>query len=125
MNEEDVAELLELAIHAENSPELTDAVVDAFLSTNTECPPQRTERVRALFIQKIFSAVHCEPVQNIEQRWPFGRWIEATRESVRLTRDDIASAIRKNTTFVERLEKGEDLPWRLSLIHISEPTRPY
>ena len=33
------------------------------------------------------------------------------RESVRLTRDDIAAALNRDREFVERLENGDQLPW--------------
>lgn len=112
MNEEDITKLLEMTLHSEDSPELNDAVVDAFLAIETKCPPEKTERVRARFVEKILSSVHCEPVQRVDKRWSFGRWIEATRESVRLTREDVATALHKDFTFVEKVEKGESLPWK-------------
>jgi hypothetical protein len=113
MNDEDLMKVLQSTLRSEQSPELTDAVVDAFLSIPVECSPEQVERMRARFVEKMFGELHREPVRQIEEKWPFGRWVEAIRESLRLTRVDIAVALRKDVTFVARLEKGETLPWHL------------
>lgn len=120
MNDEELSELLKLTFHSEDSPELTDAVVDAFLTTEAECSSEKTGRVRARFVQKVLFAVHCDPVRRIDRKWSFGRWIEATRESVRLTRSDVGEALRKDALFIERLESGEKLPWKYSPGDVAE-----
>jgi transcriptional regulator with XRE-family HTH domain len=130
MKDEEIAKLLELTICSEHSPELTDEVVDAILSKTVECPPDKTARVRTRFVEKILWALHHEPVRRIDHKWTLGRWVEAVRESVRLTRADVATALGQDVAFIERLERGELTPWecppdsaanlmRLFRIHIS------
>jgi hypothetical protein len=111
MNDEEITKLLELTICSEHSPDLNDEVVDAILSRAEECLPEKTARVRRRFVEKILWTLHHEPVRRIDNKWTLGRWIEAVRESVRLTRADIATAIGQDIAFVERLERGELLPW--------------
>ncbi|HKR58559.1 MAG TPA: hypothetical protein VJS64_02410 [Pyrinomonadaceae bacterium] len=42
------------------------------------------------------------------------------RISFRLTRDDIATALNKDPEFVERLERGEKLPWEFKANDIGD-----
>lgn len=92
--------------------EMTDAIVDAFLSVPNDCTLEGMNRIEARFVEKLFQQVHREPVRTLAQKWPFNRWLEAMRESLRLTRDDIAIALKKDRAFVERLENGDQEPWR-------------
>ena len=111
MNDEEILKLLEMTICSEHSPEISDEVADAILSRYEECPPEKTARVRARFVEKVILTLHPQPVRDVAAKWPLGRWIEAIRESLRLTREDIAAAIGKEVIFVERLERGEAPPW--------------
>lgn len=110
MSNEEFLKLLREACSVEE-PELNDATVDAFLSIPSECEPQSIRRIEARFVEKLFGDVHREPVRTFAARWPFNRWLESMRESVRLTRDDIAAALNRDREFIERLENGDQLPW--------------
>lgn len=111
MNDEEVLKLLEITVNSEHSPEISDEVADTILSKSQECSPEKTARLLARFIEKVILTLHPQPVRKIDARWPLGRWFEAIRESLRLTRDDIAAAVGKEVIFVERLERGEVQPW--------------
>jgi hypothetical protein len=90
---------------------LSDAVVDAFLSLPSDCAAETERRIDAKFVAKLFEDLHREPVKSLAAKWPFNRWLEAMRESVRLTRADVAAALSRDVEFVERLENGDRLPW--------------
>ena len=111
MNDEEILKLLEMTICSEHSPEISDEVADAIMSRSEECPPEKTARIRARFVEKVILTLHPQPVREISAKWPLGRWFEAIRESLRLTREDVAAAIGKEASFVERLERGEVMPW--------------
>ena len=111
MNEEEILKLLEATICSEHSPEVSDEVADAILSRSEECPPEKAARLRARFVEKVILTLHPRPVREIDAKWPLGRWLEAIRESLRLTREDVAAAAGKEVIFVERLERGEVPPW--------------
>lgn len=111
--DEELSQFLSDFFLSEDAPELTDSDVEMFMSTPDHSPSGMSERVRAKFTAKILGDLHPEPVQQIKERWPLGRWIEAVREKARLTRRDIGTALGKDDSFVEKLETGEILPWNL------------
>jgi hypothetical protein len=111
MSQEDLENLLRSTICSEDSPGLSDAVVGAFISTQTPTSREITDRVRAKFVARVLDAFHDTPVREIREKWPFGRWIEAVRESVRLTRADIGAAVSRSSDFIEKLENGDLPPW--------------
>lgn len=123
MNDEEILKLLEITICSEHSPEINDEVADAILSRSEECPPEKMARVRARFVEKVILTLHPQPVKEIGGKWPLGRWFEAIRESLRLTREDVAVAIGKEVSFVERLERGEVLPWESDPGEVAELMR--
>ena len=123
MNDEEILKLLELTICSEHSPEISDEVADAILSRSEECSPEKTARVRARFVEKVILMLHPQPVREISAKWPIGRWFEAIRESLHLTREDVAVAIGKEVIFVERLERGEVLPWECEPDEVAELMR--
>jgi transcriptional regulator with XRE-family HTH domain len=120
MSEEDIPKLLRTTLYSEDAPELNDAVIDAFLSTPTQCPPETVNRVRTLFVTKLFETFHYEPVREIKEKWPFGRWVEAIRESFRLTREDLATTLHKEPSFLERFENGDSPPWSFSAKDVAD-----
>lgn len=99
---------------SEDAPELTDSEVELFMSAPDHTPPGMAERVHAKFVAKILGDLHPDLIQQIKERWPLGRWIEAIRKKARFTRGDIGVAIGKDESFVEKIETGEILPWELS-----------
>jgi transcriptional regulator with XRE-family HTH domain len=44
---------------------------------------------------------------------PFGRWIQTVRHTARLAVSDIAAAMGKEPSYVDRLESGSTCPWDL------------
>jgi len=97
----------------DDAPPLSDAVVDGFLNASSSGDFERTERVRRLFVQRLLAALHPVPVRHVEHPWSFGRWIEAIRLSVGLSRADVATAINDDSHLLERLEHSDVPPWQL------------
>jgi transcriptional regulator with XRE-family HTH domain len=92
---------------------LSDSLIEAFLNGVVEPDEARTMRIRRAFVHRLLSQLHPVPVRHVEDRWSFGRWIEAIRQSVGLTRADIAAAISDDAGFVERVERTDVPPWLL------------
>jgi transcriptional regulator with XRE-family HTH domain len=67
------------------------------------------------FVKNVLAELHRRPVRELAQPWPFGRWLEATRQGARLSRENVALALEKDEDFVEQIETGEILPWNLSV----------
>jgi hypothetical protein len=111
VNNDEFLKILQETIDAEQPGELSDAVVDAFLSVPSPRSPETEHRIEAKFVAKLFADLHREPVKNLAAKWPFNRWLEAIRESLRLTRLDVAAALGREVEFVESLENGDRLPW--------------
>lgn len=113
MNNDELLKLLRAAVCSEEAPEFNDATVDVFLAIPNECPPEKLDRIRARFVRRLFDEIHRQPVRILSEKWPLNRWLESMRESVGLTRADIAAALDKDCEFIERLENGDRLPWDL------------
>jgi hypothetical protein len=120
LNEEQLLELFREATCSDEASQLDDVSVDAFLAFSAECSPERAHRIGSLFVKKLFEEIHKEPVRTLSAKWPFHSWLESMRTSVRLTRDDIASALNQDHEFIERLENGEKLPWELQAKDIGD-----
>jgi hypothetical protein len=99
---------------------LSDNVVDSFLDGLGEPDHARTDRVRRLFVHKLLSQLHPVPVRHVDSRWSFGRWLEAIRLSVGLTRGDIAAAITDDVRFIERVEQTDVAPWQLKASAVAD-----
>ena len=104
----------------DNAPCVSDALIDTFLNAMTVTNQERTERIRRLFVQRLLSNLHRVPVRHIERTWSFGRWIEAIRNSVGLTRADVAAAIDGEAGFVERIEHSDILPWQVNTAAVAD-----
>lgn len=118
MSDEEFIELLRASLRSEKdlqAPEGAD-----YLSTPVECSSEEIESMHADFVKKVFGHLHQEPIRQIQQKLPFGRWIEAARKRARLTREGIAKAVSKDASFVQRLEEGEILPWSLSFVDAAD-----
>jgi transcriptional regulator with XRE-family HTH domain len=111
MSDEDIDKLLHDLFRSEYAPPLTDALVDAFLDTPVECSQESINRIRARFAEKVLMDIHKTPVTDIKEKLPFGRWIEAIRQKARLTREDVATAIKKDANYIEAIETGTLAPW--------------
>ena len=119
MSDEDAVKHSQQVMQSESTSDLDDKRFKTF-SPAADCSHSELNRVRALFVAKVFRAIHHQPVRHFDEKWTFGRWLEAIRESVRLTREDIADAIGKDVLFVEQLENGEVLPWECSSSDIAD-----
>lgn len=120
MNDEELLRILRFTVCSDIAPELTDQAVDEFISASPESSPEHLRRLTAKFVEKVFASIHGEPVKDLQQKWTFGRWFEAMRESVRLTRKEIATALNQDPSFVERLEAGDVVPWAFSARDIGD-----
>lgn len=120
MNEDQLLELFREATCSDESSQLDDVSVDAFLAFPAEYSAQRAERIGRLFVKKLFEEIHREPVRTLSTKWPFHMWLESMRTSIRLTRDDIAMALNKDYEFIEHIEKGEKLPWEFQVRDIGD-----
>lgn len=111
MNDEEIIKFLELTMQSSVESELTNEAVDAILLEAKECPDERTDRVRRRYIEKLFEELYPSPVQKIENKFTFGRWIESARNKVKLAPADVASSLGQEPVFLERIERGEIPPW--------------
>jgi transcriptional regulator with XRE-family HTH domain len=113
MSEEEVSKRLQDLFRSKDAPELTDAEIEAFISTASEVPPGTGERVRAKFVRKVLEKLHPQPIHRVDEPLPFGRWLERERQKARLSREDIAVAVGKDELFIARIETEDILPWQL------------
>jgi transcriptional regulator with XRE-family HTH domain len=110
MSDEDRDTTLDDLLLSEGSLPLTDQLVDAFLTSPAQASVRSGGRVMNLFVRKVLEDLHKEPVREVEAE-PFGRWLETVRRKARLAISDIAAAIGKDASYVERLESGGIWPW--------------
>jgi hypothetical protein len=109
-----------LSFLAEDAGPLSDRVVDGFLSAVSVGDPDRTQRIRGVFVRRLLETLHPTPVRTVEKMWSFGRWIEAIRKSVGLDRSDVAAAIGSDVDFIDRVERSDVLPWTLKETTIAD-----
>jgi transcriptional regulator with XRE-family HTH domain len=110
--DEEFDEMLHELFSSDHSPELTDSVVDAFLASPAKAPKQSGDRVIILFATRVLADFHKQPIRHVEPQ-TFATWIQGIRKLARLEIRDIATAVGKDFTYVERLETGLTLPWNL------------
>jgi hypothetical protein len=108
MDRDDSA-LLDL-FSSEDSPPLTDAVVDAFLASPAQATGESSGRVMTLFVRKVLADLHKDPIKVVGAE-SFGRWMETVRRNARLALADIGTAIGRDAAYIERLEFGTLWPW--------------
>lgn len=111
MNDEEIIKLLQLTTARENIAQLNDEAVDEFLSQAKDCPAEKTDRVRKRYIEKILEELNPLPVRKIETKATFGRWLEAARKNAHLSRTDVAAVLEQQPIFIEKIERGDILPW--------------
>jgi transcriptional regulator with XRE-family HTH domain len=97
---------------------LTDAEVDEYLSNPVECPSETLQRIRARIIEKLLRERYPKPIAQAEGT-PFGRWIEEARKKTGISTEALEEAIGKKKPYVERLESGALLPWKLPAVDIA------
>ena len=110
LEEEDLDDALRELFSSDESPPLTDSLVDAFLSSSAEAPKESGDRVIAAFVRKVLEDLHKEPVKDVQPQ-TFGAWIQGIRELARLALTDIALTVGKEPAYIERLESGIAVPW--------------
>lgn len=117
---DDFLPLLDAALTSVGAePDLTDAEVDAFLSQPVECNDAALERIYRRFIEKVLRELNESPVTEVEGI-PFGRWIEQTRITAHLSSEFVEAALAKRAPFLQRLETGVLLPWKLPAAEIAK-----
>jgi transcriptional regulator with XRE-family HTH domain len=120
MSEKELLELLRESLVSEKSAPLTDAEADALLSAPVKQSPVNIKRLRKGVVERILSDLYQEPVREIGRRITFGRWIQQARKAARLSLDAVAPAIGKDTSFIERIEDEEVLPWALTANSVAD-----
>lgn len=98
---------------------LTDEFVDHFL-TGTVQASAHNVRVRALYTRKLLASLYPTPVRHVEERWSFGRWLEAARGSLGISIADVALAIDTDVISLERLERSDVPPWEFRPALVAE-----
>lgn len=119
-SDEEIIASMKLVLRSKYAPPLSERAINSFLSLPDNEIKVDTKSMLAGFTKKVFASLHKRPVRQLAQPWPFGRWLEGTRQSVRLTHENVAAALGKDEAFVEQIETGEILPWKLSLSDAEE-----
>lgn len=113
MSDKEMNELLREMFRSEDSPPLTDAIVDSFLALPEEYPEEKIRRMRSRFVERLLAEANPEPVRTLKEKLPFGRWLEAVRQKAKLTREDVAAVIGVEPAYVEQIETGDLAPQSL------------
>lgn len=113
MSDKEMNELLREMFRSEDSPPLTDAVVDSFLTLPEQYPEEKIRRMRSRFVECLLVEANPSPVRTLKEKLPFGRWIEAIRQKAKLTREDIAAVIGMEPAYIEQVESGDLAPQTL------------
>lgn len=111
--DDDIIDLLQSTMRSEYAPDLPDDLIEKLLSFEPECPPGTAERIKSLFVAKVFHDLHPKPVKHLEENCSLGSWLRAERVRARLLCKDIADAIHKDVSIIQQLEDGDLLPWNL------------
>jgi transcriptional regulator with XRE-family HTH domain len=113
MSDEEMSQFLQEMFRSEDAPPLSDAVIDAFLALPEDYPEEQVQRMHARFVERLLAETNPEPVRKAKEKLPLGRWIEAARQKVKLTREDISAALGKEPSYVEQVETGGVAPHSL------------
>lgn len=116
MNDKEVLEMLRESFVSEDAPPLTAEEAEVLLSAPlpTKASPATLKKARKRGAERALARLHQEPVRSVRRGTPFGSWIAQARESARLTRVDVAAAIGKDPSYVEKVEEEEILPWKIT-----------
>jgi transcriptional regulator with XRE-family HTH domain len=113
MSHDEFVELFREALFEEVASHPSDEELKEFMSGPADTSPDMLERMRKEFVEKILQRLRPEPARHAGSEMTFGRWIEQARKEARLTQGFIATALGEPPSFVERLEKGQTLPWTI------------
>lgn len=116
MSDKELIEILRESFLSDDAPPLTDEEAEVLLSAPVPVKesPAAVRRARKRFVEKLFTQLHREPVRLVGRGITFGEWIARARDKAHLTLEDIGEAVGKDAAFIERLEFGEVLPWKVS-----------
>lgn len=92
---------------------LTDSVVDEYLSMPLEYSEEEQKQMYARYVEKVLKKLHPRQIIHLDEKWPLGRWLEATRSSAHLTREDIADTIGQSVSYIAEIETEEIPPWEI------------
>lgn len=116
---DDILKLLDDALQADSVIDVSDADANAILMQSPECSEESLQRMRRIFVEKALSGINKVPVTEAENT-PFGRWIEKIRGKASLSSESIEKAIGKRSPYIERLETGALMPWKLPASDVAE-----
>jgi hypothetical protein len=116
---DDILKLLDDALQADSVIDVSDADADAILMQSPECSEESLQRMRRIFVEKALSGINRVPVTEAENT-PFGRWIEKIRKKASLSSESIEKALGKRSPYIERLETGALMPWKLPASDVAE-----
>lgn len=116
MSDHKAKDILRDALLAEKEIPVTDAEAEEALRERDLTPERlrELEEGRAQFARMALRDLHRVVVQSIGGDQTIGEWFRRTREEARLSRNMIATALGKDTSFVEQLESNKISPPRLS-----------
>lgn len=116
MSDKELIEILRESLLSDDALPLTDEEAEVLLSAPVPVKesPAALRRARKRFVEKLLLQLHREPVRLVGRGVTFGEWIARARYKAHLTSEDIGEAVGKDAAFIERLEIGEVLPWKVS-----------
>jgi transcriptional regulator with XRE-family HTH domain len=120
MNNKNIDSIIDNLFVSESSPPLTDKVVDAYLNTCNEYPPERVQSMRSRFVEKALADLHRGPVKEIKEQISFGRWIKETRKQARLSQKDISTSLYEDINYIDNIENNLVLPWQSNSENIAK-----
>jgi transcriptional regulator with XRE-family HTH domain len=116
MSDKEILELLRESFVSEDAPPLTAEEAEMFMSAPLPAKSSQAmlKKARKHSSENALARLHQEPVRSVRQGVSFGPWLEQERKSAYLTRADIAAAIGKDTSYIEKVEEEEILPWKIT-----------
>lgn len=119
---DDILEIIDVALQADGQREITDDEADAFFLQAVECSDDSVKRMQKRFVEKTLNNTIKTPIIEAENI-PFGRWIEQARRQSNLSAESIETAINKRSPYLEKLESGALMPWKMPAADIAELVR--
>lgn len=120
MNNKTLEELLDNLFISEASPPLTDAVVDAYLTTCDRHQLEDIQDMRIRFVKKSLANLYKAPVKKISEQISFGSWIKETRKKAHLSQKDISMSVLEDESYINDIENSHIFPWQFNTENIAK-----
>ena len=122
-----VDKLLRSALRPKGSAPLTGGELEDSLlpKGGIDFPPSYIERAEARFAQRVFESEHEEPIRSAGDSTTFGEFIRRIRSEATVARRAAAAAVEKDLSFINQLESGAVLPWKLPSIDVARVVKLY